>query len=322
MSTSAASSASIASSTSAFGELAPFVRKDASETLAKLLADNHAKHHCFFNTRGMHNHSAHQLIADLTLSATPAQLDAHYQYQIQHYLGEFNLNDRASYDPYVSASTDGGKGQKVEKIDELNWTKHLGNARYYWSYLHFFDSQLKQSPFDEVLHKYVFSTDANTDATQMVVRFYGGVLHPLIHFGYGLELNSPALAAEGLAMATSTAASHSWLLDYHWLTSAPSTGDKRGLLELIKEMQADPRLSVQELKLNEQESALPDEPFEQPGSAGYGVIQSYVDRWSAIQSSTQANEEQAMGELSLFSTLLLGAVPTQPSGAYKHDFFL
>ncbi|SPO24268.1 uncharacterized protein UTRI_03536 [Ustilago trichophora] len=334
MTATATPSTSSPSCISTFPEFDKLTRPESSQALSALLDDNHAKHHCFFNTRGMHNHSAHQLIAALTLGASPETLSKHYSYQIDHYLGEFNLNDRNKYDPYVSSETTADRGGKpIEKISENNWTQHLGNARYYWSYLHFFDSLLvdaNQKTIERVLEKYVFSKEANDQGGNgkggMLARFYGGVLHSLIHVGYGLELRDTRLMAEGLAMATATSASHGWLFDDDWLFKVvPEDGGKGklGLLQLVKELQHDPRLSVDNLKLREQESSLPDEPFEKPGAPGYGVIQEYVDRWSAIGVEAKVNEKQALTELAVFSALLLGAVPKQKDGiAYRHDFFL
>ncbi|KAJ9474430.1 hypothetical protein PHBOTO_004515 [Pseudozyma hubeiensis] len=298
--------------TSSFAELSPHVQPSSASALSALLEANHASHHCFFNTRGMHNHSAHQLIADLTISATPTQLQQHYDYQLKHYLSGFSYNDRSQYDPH-HPSFNG----KIVKIDETNWRDHLGNARFYWSYLHFFDEQVEKIGFRGVLEKYVLSADANEGKALMLVRFYGGVLHAWIHFGYGIELGMGELAGEGLAMASATAAGHAWLFDHGWLFGpAGPEGEKTGLMELIKEVQDDKRLSVDALGLKNEESSLPDAPFE--NDPAKGVIQSYVDRWSSL-----TDADQAMGELSLFSALLLGAVPKQPdSQAYKHDFFL
>lgn len=47
------------------------------------------------------------------------------------------------------------------------------------------------------LEKYVFSPEANNGKPAMLSRFFSGLLHPLIHFGYGPEFGLPGLAAEG-----------------------------------------------------------------------------------------------------------------------------
>ncbi len=85
---------------------------------------------------------------------------------------------------------------------------------------------------------------------------------------------------------------------------------------------ADERLSVESLWLRDEESSLPDAPFATRDKPAFGVIQEYVDRWASVQGNQQMEGEKAMGELALFSALLLGAVPKTKEGYYKHDFFL
>jgi hypothetical protein len=51
------------------------------------------------------------------------------------------------------------------------------------------------------LDEYVFSADANFDGgknPQMLTRFCDGLLHPLIHAGYGVEFGLPGIFAEGV----------------------------------------------------------------------------------------------------------------------------
>ena len=54
------------------------------------------------------------------------------------------------------------------------------------------------------LEKYVFTPEANVDPTRpenehprMLNRLISGLLHPLIHVGYGLEFGLPGMLVEG-----------------------------------------------------------------------------------------------------------------------------
>lgn len=273
-SSSSAASTSPSYTTSAFPELTPHIQPSSSTALSALLSANHASHHCFFNTRGMHNHSLHELIADLTLGASPTQLQTHYAYQIKHYLSGFTLNDRTKYNPHFAANNVNVNVKIEKKISEGNWREYVGDARYYWSYLRFFEVQVERFGLREVLERYVFGEEANEGEGEgmMMARFYGGVLHALIHFGYALEMREGKIAAEALAMATSTAASHAWLFDYDWLFERVEgvKGERKGLLELVGEIQRDERLSVDALGLKEEDASLPDRPFEGKGRGGGG----------------------------------------------------
>lgn len=58
----------------------------------------------------------------------------------------------------------------------------------------------------EVLEKYIFSREFNFDGKlndaeqpRMLDRFVGGLLHPVIHTGYGYEFGLPGIIAEGNA---------------------------------------------------------------------------------------------------------------------------
>lgn len=78
--------------------------------------------------------------------------------------------------------------------------------RYFRAYAAFFTKAHTKHGLDGVLEKYIFSTHANwvehvkenKDQPQMVNRLFSGVLHPLIHVGYGIEFNSPGMVVEGL----------------------------------------------------------------------------------------------------------------------------
>lgn len=290
----------------AFKALSPLVRDDSIRELSSLLATNHALYHCFFNARGMHNHLAHQLIADVTLGATPADLRAHMQYQRDHYLGGFNLSRRERYDPHTTANL------SVPKITDDNWGDHLGRPSHYWTYLHFFEHKLQERGMGGVLEEYVFSAEANEGGREMLSRWYGGVLHAAIHFGYAVETDVVGVAAEAMAMAAVTAARHTWLTPHDWLMQKPRA--QKSLLELVGEVQADDRVGVDALGLREADTPLVDEPFEKGGRA-HGVVHEYIDAWNVSDAS------QASSEVALLAALMLGAVPLKDD-AYHHDFFL
>lgn len=52
-----------------------------------------------------------------------------------------------------------------------------------------------------MLEKYLFTPEYNESPRRMLSRFLMGVVHPIIHAGYGCEFGLPGLVAEGLAMA-------------------------------------------------------------------------------------------------------------------------
>jgi hypothetical protein len=69
-----------------------------------------------------------------------------------------------------------------------------------------------------------------------------GFLHPLIHLGFGIEFNQPAIIAEGLAQA----AVHSTWIRPLFLeserTARESSNPSKTLVQLLQEIQADKEL--------------------------------------------------------------------------------
>lgn len=65
----------------------------------------------------------------------------------------------------------------------------------------FFTKSIQNRGFDETLELFFFSQSANWDGgkePQMVNRLLSGLLHPMIHTGYGCEFGAPGMLAEGV----------------------------------------------------------------------------------------------------------------------------
>ncbi|KAJ6627709.1 hypothetical protein B0H10DRAFT_358150, partial [Mycena sp. CBHHK59/15] len=88
------------------------------------------------------------------------------------------------------------------KITEANWTSRLGEASAYPDYLDFFSSQVAAHGVSAVLERYVFSPEANGNGSMMLVRFVGGLMHPIIQAGFGIEFGHDFVVAQGKLVAT------------------------------------------------------------------------------------------------------------------------
>lgn len=78
-----------------------------------------------------------------------------------------------------------------------NYKEHLGKSASYTNFLNLFQSEVEKHGSVDTVRRWVWSGD-------MLARTIGGVYHPLIHIGYGLEFDIPGIIAEGLAMAACT----------------------------------------------------------------------------------------------------------------------
>lgn len=89
------------------------------------------------------------------------------------------------------------------RITRHNFIEHLGDERFYSAYSDFFAHELGKKGFARTFGEYIFAPSANYLAEphpEMLARFIGGLLHPLIHTGYGAEFGLLGMSAEGLAM--------------------------------------------------------------------------------------------------------------------------
>jgi len=83
--------------------------------------------------------------------------------------------------------------------DQKKYKTYLGSEKYYHDFLVFFQEEMDWKGWQEVLNQYMFKGDERAD--DMLVRMFGGILHPIIHLGFGVEFEQPAIIAEALAQA-------------------------------------------------------------------------------------------------------------------------
>ncbi|KAG9312564.1 hypothetical protein JVU11DRAFT_6960 [Chiua virens] len=275
----------------------PGIEEASTKALIKTLSDNHARWHIFFNYKGFHNHAAHHLLAIWALGAPGPVIEAAYATHCEY--------QRPAFD-------------SPEHINNHNFYKHLGDERYYASYLDYFTSELLQKNLNTCLEEYVFAPAANFGdmRPEMLSRFMGGVLHPLIHTGYGAEFNSVGVSAEGLAMAA-VQGSNPDLIPRVWFPDVVSSGNakdcNRTALSILALVSCDPRFSrIQHTD---------EEKMYLKVLTDYGsIIHNYVNMWK-FDISTEGIAD-AIEELSWANVVIYGVggfVPDEPLNA---DFFL
>ncbi|KAH6905272.1 hypothetical protein BKA70DRAFT_1565248 [Coprinopsis sp. MPI-PUGE-AT-0042] len=179
----------------------PGISPQTTDALKEVLKDNHQRWHIFFSDMGFHNHASHRAIA---LWAVGAQADIiHDGYK----------RDCGYEKPAI---------QSPQRITDDNFDEHLGDDKYYSGYVEFFSDHVEKNGLAKTLEDWVFSTRANIGREsanlpedkqpQMLTRFVAGVLHPIIHTGYGAEFSLPGMLAEGLAQCAVHSAESSSLV--------------------------------------------------------------------------------------------------------------
>jgi hypothetical protein len=199
---------------------------EATQTASKFLQQNHDDYHIFFNKEGFHNHIAHHLLTVWALRGTVEDLRQAY--------GDNKSYQRPQMRPDEAV---------IDRLqDEAFFASYLGPEDHYSTFLNFFQREIEKSSWQEVLQTYLLAGDKR--ANDMLARLYAGVLHPIIHLGFGIEFDQPAIIAEALAQA---ACHDVWIADYFLpaeeaankvtdLDSLPS------IVQLLDEMRADKEL--------------------------------------------------------------------------------
>ncbi|KAI9250765.1 hypothetical protein BY458DRAFT_22457 [Sporodiniella umbellata] len=154
----------------------PGSNKDAHEETEQLLLKNNKDFHIFFNEKKFHNHFVHHLLAAYSLGASKEKLQEIYE---------------------IHAPVQRPLKPSVIKITRDNYKQYLGKADSYASFLTFFQSEVDHFGMLDTVRRWVWHGD-------FLARTIGGLLHPLIHIGYGLEFELAGVVAEGLSMAACT----------------------------------------------------------------------------------------------------------------------
>ncbi|KAJ5280315.1 hypothetical protein N7478_005687 [Penicillium angulare] len=202
------------------------VQEDAARVASQVLQEDMEKHHVFFNQEGFHNHIVHGILTIYALGGSAEDIQAHY-----------DRNKSYQRRPYPTNQ------DTVKAMEDITkFQQYLGKGAEYANFLAFFQYAIDTKGVGEVLQEYVFAGDDRAES--MLCRLFGGLIHPLIHLGFGLEFNQPAIVAQGLAQA---AVHEEWMGRQFFLPAEELAGGigkpgKKTLLQLLNEIQSDQAL--------------------------------------------------------------------------------
>ncbi|POW14006.1 hypothetical protein PSTT_03363 [Puccinia striiformis] len=141
------------------------------------------------------------------------------------------------------------------KVTIQNWTSFLGKAEYYKNYVDFFWEEIDNKGPIECIEEYIFGNPQNQmlnrkrekykayeymNLTEQNCRSFSGVLHPLIHWGYGLEYKINGIIVEGLAITAVHGANLSSLKLSELITKPKSSEASNGHTEKRHQQNAIP----------------------------------------------------------------------------------
>ncbi|WVR07242.1 hypothetical protein IAU60_004283 [Kwoniella sp. DSM 27419] len=183
----------------------PGVTWESTLAVREVLQENDRGYDIYESRRFAHNHFPHSALTRYAFGAPAKALRDTWAHDRQHLV---------SLDP-ADENRDDVKIEDVpDKIDASNWgdRRFIGIKGNYARYLTFFHAEVDRLGPLETLTQYVFSPSANwqpfkcsdgqeREGPMMMDRLVGGVFHPYIHAGFGLEFNDRVVLAEGLAEA-------------------------------------------------------------------------------------------------------------------------
>ncbi|KAJ5913130.1 hypothetical protein N7504_002013 [Penicillium tannophilum] len=202
------------------------VREDAARATSKVLQEDMESHHIFFNDEGFHNHIVHGVLTLYALGASPDEILANYERNKDY--------QRPAHPP--------NKETVQAMHDSTNFQGYLGKEKQYSNFLAFFQNAIDTKGVSQVLGEYLFAGDDRAET--MLSRLFGGLVHPLIHLGFGLEFNQPAIVAQALAQA---AVHDDWMGRDYFLPAERLAGEvgkpgQKSLLQLLTEIRKDQTL--------------------------------------------------------------------------------
>ncbi|EIW70851.1 hypothetical protein TREMEDRAFT_28974 [Tremella mesenterica DSM 1558] len=311
--------ANFPSSTAQPSSIFPFpgVTPQSTRTVRRILEENDKTYDIWEKARFAHNHFPHSALTRYALGAPSKLLEEVWEHDRSHLV---------SLDPSGKDRHENLK-KVPEKITRENWDdpKYLGVKACYSRYLVFFHEEIDRLGPIGALEEYILSPQANYASANghepplMLIRFVGGLLHPMIHAGFGVEFKDRVILAEGLAQATNHDASlYVPLYGSDW-PKGPRKG--RSLLDLYGEMCASSVITPVPYD--------PDMLFnDRVGGAlsgGHAIaLRELVDQWSLTDeelSDETVGWREKVEELAVWATLLAGA--TGRTGKEPRvDFFL
>ncbi|KEY72281.1 hypothetical protein S7711_00279 [Stachybotrys chartarum IBT 7711] len=155
------------------------------EECNKLLEKNHEAYHIFYRDPAFHNHMVHSLLTTLTLGANTQELQDRY-------------NDLVPIQRTIPAVDE----SLLSRLDDDEvFHAAIGQIDQYHTFLEFFKSIIASKGYRAVVLQYIFAHTKVAD--RMLVQMVEGAYHPIIHLGFGIEFDQPAIVAEALAQAAS-----------------------------------------------------------------------------------------------------------------------
>jgi hypothetical protein len=167
------------------------------------------------------NHIVHHLLTIFALGASPGALQQAY----------------SNNDSYQRLALPVESKVVSQLHNPETFKSCLGKEEHYGDFVHFFQSEMEKHGWQRVVNTYLFSNTYMSN--DLFGRLFAGLLHPLIHLGFGLEFEQPAIIAEALSQA---AVHEDWVSPILWKCEEAARlhdGVEKSLLQILDEIRED-----------------------------------------------------------------------------------
>ncbi|KAJ5085305.1 hypothetical protein N7532_010076 [Penicillium argentinense] len=199
---------------------APGLSWASARKVSEVLQHDMENHHIYLNNIEFHDHIVHFMLTIWALGASPETIQAQYERESQRQRAAIP-RDEAVIQSFS---------------DKKECLKHMYQEEHYSNYLAFFQRVIGEKGVSAVIKEYLFGGDELAES--LLSRMFAGLVHPIIHLGFGIEFQQPAIVAQALAQA---AVHQDYLADSFYkpaAASAKSHKTSKSLIEIIEEMRA------------------------------------------------------------------------------------
>ncbi|KAK1144750.1 hypothetical protein N8T08_004761 [Aspergillus melleus] len=204
----------------------PGLSEASARKVSEVLQHDMENHHVYLNDIEFHNHIVHFMLTIWALGASPETIQLQYDREAKR------QRPALPQDESIIKSFS----------DKEAFMRHLYEEAQYPNYLAFFQREIEAKGVADMINEYLFSGDELAES--LLSRFFSGLIHPIIHLGFGIEFNQPAIVAQALAQA----AVHEDYLGSSFFSPAEKTAleadEKKTLIEIMDQMRADMKLST------------------------------------------------------------------------------
>ncbi|KAL1953019.1 hypothetical protein VTO42DRAFT_3769 [Malbranchea cinnamomea] len=201
------------------------LKPESARKASHVLQMDMERHNIFFNDSGFHNHIVHLILSIYGLGASPDDIGRAYERESSYQRPACPVDDEIL--------------RRLRNKDDFKAL--CGRREQYPNFFAFFQEQIGKNGIASVINEYLFSGSEFADT--MLVRLFGGLVHPFIHLGYGLEFNQPAIVAQALGQ---TAVHEANLADIFIPAEKAAGGigkpGSKTLVQIQDEMRADNKL--------------------------------------------------------------------------------